>query len=176
MLGQIRLNGGARPLRRLRAVLSNHIVVEPLTAIIREFALSRAHFDRLIDARADLAKTHRRASQLEDYAEAPGKLFYLALEVLGVHDPAAGEAGSMSALLIRSPGCCAQARIGRRFIGRYSARPGSPAGYRTAWHGLRAATAELRRPRGTSMPRVPAAGKSAFGNPRAVAPSLRDAG
>src|SRR5204862_131662 len=64
MLGQIRLQwwrevidgayAGAAPRR--------HEVAEPLTAAIRDFRLSRGHFDRIIDAReADLADEPRAA-------------------------------------------------------------------------------------------------------------------
>jgi NADH dehydrogenase [ubiquinone] 1 alpha subcomplex assembly factor 6 len=98
MLGQVRLQwwreniaaafeGG--PIRR-------HIVAEPLTAAIRELTPSRAHFDRLIDARETDLESEPPASlaALESYAEASSsRLIYLALEVLGIHDPAAFEAG-----------------------------------------------------------------------------------
>jgi phytoene synthase len=125
LLGQIRLQwwretiaaafeGG--PVRR-------HIVVEPLTAAIRELALTRAHFDRLIEARETDLDEEPPASlaALEDYAEATSApLVYLALEILGVRDPAAGEAGfhigvayALTGLLRAMP---FHARTGRRFI------------------------------------------------------------
>src|SRR5438128_11342945 len=49
-----------------------HTVVEPLTAAIRENALTREHFDRLIDARERDLEDEAPASlaALEDYAEA----------------------------------------------------------------------------------------------------------
>jgi NADH dehydrogenase [ubiquinone] 1 alpha subcomplex assembly factor 6 len=98
MLGRMRLQwwreniatayeGG--PVRR-------HPVVEPLTVVIRELALTREHFDRLIDARETDLEDQPPASlaALEDYAEGTSaRLVYLALEVLGVRDPAAIEAG-----------------------------------------------------------------------------------
>jgi NADH dehydrogenase [ubiquinone] 1 alpha subcomplex assembly factor 6 len=74
-----------------------HIVAEPLTAAIREHALSREHFDRLIDARERDLDDEPLASLagLEDYAEATSaRLVYLALEILGVRDQAAHRAGS----------------------------------------------------------------------------------
>ena len=50
----------------------HHPVVEALTAAIRELALTRAHFDRLIDARESDLEDEPPASlaALEDYAEA----------------------------------------------------------------------------------------------------------
>jgi phytoene synthase len=97
ILGQIRLqwwrevidaaySGG--PVRR-------HEVAAPLTAVIREFALARQPFERLIDARdtdlTDAAPPDMAA--LEDYAEATAAgLVRLALGVLGIADAAAYEA------------------------------------------------------------------------------------
>jgi NADH dehydrogenase [ubiquinone] 1 alpha subcomplex assembly factor 6 len=97
-LGQIRLewwrenvasafDGG--PARR-------HPVVEALTAAIRERGLTRSHFDRLIDAReADFDDDPPATlAVLEDYAEATSSsVILLALEALGVREPAAAEAG-----------------------------------------------------------------------------------
>lgn len=74
-----------------------HIVVEPLTVAIRALGLTRAHFDRLIDARASDLEEDPPASLavLEDYAEATSaRLSLLALEILGVRDPAAAEVAS----------------------------------------------------------------------------------
>jgi phytoene synthase len=73
-----------------------HDVVEALSDAIRTQRPTREHFDRLIDARErdldDAAPTSLAA--LEDYAEAvSGRLVYLALEMLGVGDPAARQAG-----------------------------------------------------------------------------------
>lgn len=94
MLGQIRLQWwrevvdaafhGAPP--------RPHEVAAPLAAAIREFALSRAHFDRLIDTRErDLAdEPPADLAALEDYAEGTSAvLLYLALEVLGVAEAGA---------------------------------------------------------------------------------------
>jgi NADH dehydrogenase [ubiquinone] 1 alpha subcomplex assembly factor 6 len=78
------------------AAVRRHVVVEPLTAAIREHALTREHFDRLIDAREGDLDDEAPASlaTLEDYAEATSaRLVYLALEILGVRDPAAYQAG-----------------------------------------------------------------------------------
>ena len=58
--------------------------------------MTRAHFDRLIDAReGDLAEAPWASlAALEDYAEATSaRLVYLALESLGVREPAANKAG-----------------------------------------------------------------------------------
>jgi NADH dehydrogenase [ubiquinone] 1 alpha subcomplex assembly factor 6 len=100
-----------------------HIVLEPLTAAIRDFALTRAHFDRLIDAReTDFEEDPPpNLATLEDYAEATSaRLVYLALEILGSHDPVAREAGyhvgiayALTGLLRAMP---LQARAGRCFI------------------------------------------------------------
>jgi NADH dehydrogenase [ubiquinone] 1 alpha subcomplex assembly factor 6 len=88
LLGRIRLQWwrdaldeiyGARAVRR-------HEVVEPLAAAIRGRGLSRAHFDRLIDAREQDLADERLPSlaALEAYAEATSsRLLFLALEVLG---------------------------------------------------------------------------------------------
>ena len=98
MLGRIRLQWwresiaaiyDGRPLRR-------HEVVEPLAEAIRASGLTRAHFERLIDAReADLGDTPPPdLAALEAYAEASSApLVLLALEALGVRDAAALAAG-----------------------------------------------------------------------------------
>src|SRR5206468_1070890 len=131
-----------------------HIVVEPLTAAIRELGLTRAHFDRLIEARETDLDDHPPASlaALEDYAEATsGRLICLALEILGVRDPAAGEAGlhlgiayALVGLLRAMP---LQARAGRQLIPTdIAARIGlAEQDYRTlrGTPALRAASAEL---------------------------------
>ncbi len=73
-----------------------HDVVEPLTAAIRELALTRAHFERLIDAReADLDDDPPASlADLEAYAEATSApLAHLALEVLGGFAPSAAQVG-----------------------------------------------------------------------------------
>ncbi|MGH7116725.1 MAG: phytoene/squalene synthase family protein [Stellaceae bacterium] len=96
-LGRIRLewwrenivacyNGG--PVRR-------HPVVQALAFTIRERGLARAHFDRLIDAReADFdVEPPATLACLEGYAEGTSStLILLALEVLGVFEPAAAVA------------------------------------------------------------------------------------
>jgi NADH dehydrogenase [ubiquinone] 1 alpha subcomplex assembly factor 6 len=73
-----------------------HIVVEPLTKAIREHALTREHFDRLIDAREHDLDGEALASlaTLEEYAEATSaRLVHLALEILGERDLAAQQVG-----------------------------------------------------------------------------------
>jgi NADH dehydrogenase [ubiquinone] 1 alpha subcomplex assembly factor 6 len=94
MLGQIRLQWWRESIAAAfdGGPVRHHFVVEPLAAAISEFALTRAHFDRLIDAReTDLASDPPASlTALEDYAEASSaRLVYLALEVLGVSDAAA---------------------------------------------------------------------------------------
>jgi NADH dehydrogenase [ubiquinone] 1 alpha subcomplex assembly factor 6 len=156
LLGQIRLQwwreniAAAFEAGRVR----NHPVVEGLSAAIRDLALTRAHFDGLIDAReADLeGEPPATLSDLEAYAEATSaRLVYLALEALGARDAAASEAGhhvgiayAFAGLLRAMP---LHARGGRRFIPNeilertglaeenYRARRSTPA--------LRAASAEL---------------------------------
>src|SRR5882672_5990315 len=156
MLGQIRLQWWRETIGAAfeSGPVRNHIVVEPLTASIRELALSRAHFERLIDARElDLAEDPPASlAALEEYAEASSaRLVYLALEILGVRDAAAGEGGlhvgiaySLAGLLRAMP---FQARTRRRFIpADIAARTGlaeQDYGAMRGTPGLRAATAEL---------------------------------
>jgi phytoene synthase len=98
MLGQIRLQWWRENIAAAceGGAMRHHPVVEPLAATIREFALTRDHFDRLIDAReTDLAdEPPASLAALEEYAESTSAtLVYLALEVLGMHEPPAREAG-----------------------------------------------------------------------------------
>lgn len=99
MLGQIRLQwwreavdaafAGAPP--------RQHEVAGPLAAVIGDHVLTRAHFDRMIDTRErDLAdQPPASLAALEDYAEGTAAtLLYLALDVLGVTEPAAQVAAS----------------------------------------------------------------------------------
>lgn len=75
---------------------SRHEIAPALTAAIHRHALSRAWFDRLIDARENDFAGEPPASlaALEDYAEATSSaLVYLALEVLETRDAAATQAG-----------------------------------------------------------------------------------
>jgi NADH dehydrogenase [ubiquinone] 1 alpha subcomplex assembly factor 6 len=131
-----------------------HVVVEPLTVAIRDHRPTRAHFDRLINARESDLDDEPPASleALEDYAEGTSaRLVYLALEILGARDPPATAAGfhvgiayALAGLLRAMPHL---ARTGRRFIptdiiGRTEL---DDADYR-AWRSrpaLRAASAEL---------------------------------
>jgi NADH dehydrogenase [ubiquinone] 1 alpha subcomplex assembly factor 6 len=125
MLGQIRLQWWRESIAAAfdGGVVRRHLVVEPLTAAIRELRLSRQHFDKLIDAReADLQDDPPTdLAALEDYAEATSaRLIYLALEILGSREPAAGETahhvgvGYALAGLLRA--MAFQARTGRRLI------------------------------------------------------------
>ena len=125
MLGQIRLQWWRENIAAAfeDGPVRHHIVVEPLTAVIRQLALTREHFDRLIDAReTDLEDAPPTSlAALEDYAEATSaRLVYLALEILGASDPVAGEAGfhigiayALAGLLRAMP---FHACTGRRFI------------------------------------------------------------
>ena len=101
----------------------HHVVVEPLTAAIREYPLTRAHFDRLIDTRENDLDDEPPASleALEDYAEGTSaRLVYLALEILGARDQPTTLAGfhvgvgyALAGLLHAMPYL---APTGRRFI------------------------------------------------------------
>jgi NADH dehydrogenase [ubiquinone] 1 alpha subcomplex assembly factor 6 len=98
MLGQIRLQWWRENIAAAfeGGPIRHHPVAEALTTVIRGLRLSRGHFDRLIDGReTDLAdEPPATLAALEDYAEATSaRLVYLALEVLGVHDPPASDAG-----------------------------------------------------------------------------------
>jgi NADH dehydrogenase [ubiquinone] 1 alpha subcomplex assembly factor 6 len=97
VLGQIRLQWWRESIAAAfdGGPVRHHIVVEALTAVIRTCALTRAHFDRLVDAReGDLADaTWPSLAALENYAEATSaRLAYLALEILGACEPAAEKA------------------------------------------------------------------------------------
>jgi NADH dehydrogenase [ubiquinone] 1 alpha subcomplex assembly factor 6 len=134
--------------------IRRHVVVEPLTAAIRDQRPTRAHFDRLINARESDLDDEPPASleALEDYAESTSaRLVYLALEILGAHDPAAALAGfhvgiayALTGLLRAMPHL---ARTGRRFIPTdIAARTGLDAADYHALQSrpaLRAASAEL---------------------------------
>src|SRR5215472_14438942 len=98
VLGQIRLQWWRESIAAAYedGPVRHHIVVERLTTAIRAYGLTRAHFDRLIDAREEDLGEEPLASlaDLEDYAEATSaRLVYLALETLGVRDPGAEKAG-----------------------------------------------------------------------------------
>ncbi len=98
MLGQIRLQWWRDNIAAAfeGGTIRHHPVMEPLAAAIREFGLTRDHFDRLIDAReTDLAdEPPASLTALEDYAkESSSHLIYLALEVLGARGRAATVAG-----------------------------------------------------------------------------------
>lgn len=156
MLGQIRLQWWREVIDATYAGAPTraHEVALPLTAAIREYGLSRVHFDRLIDARerdlddeppADMAA-------LEDYAEGTSAtVIWLALEILDAADPAAlsvardvGIGYALAGLLRAMP---FHASTGRRYIpAELSARTGiDPADYERGFvsAGLRAAIGEI---------------------------------
>jgi NADH dehydrogenase [ubiquinone] 1 alpha subcomplex assembly factor 6 len=125
VLGQIRLQWWRESIAAAfdGGPVGHHLVVEALTAVIRASALTRAHFDRLVDAReGDLGEAPWASlAALEDYAEATSaRLVYLALESLGVREPVAekaafhiGIAYAFAGLLRAMP---FQARAGRLII------------------------------------------------------------
>jgi NADH dehydrogenase [ubiquinone] 1 alpha subcomplex assembly factor 6 len=99
MLGQIRLQWWREAIDVAygKAGPRQHEVAEPLTAAIRAYGLTRAHFERLIDSRErDLADTPPAAlAALEDYAEgSSSRLVQLALEVLDAATPEAQAMGT----------------------------------------------------------------------------------
>ena len=125
MLGQIRLQWWREVIDAAYAgaAARRHQIAEPLTAMIREYGLTRIHFDRLIDARErDLdGPPPLTLAALEDYAEASSAgLLRLALEILGVctavTEAAAREIGIAYALagLLRAMGF--HARAGKSYI------------------------------------------------------------
>jgi phytoene synthase len=156
MLGQIRFQWWRENIAAAfeGGAIRHHPVAEALTRAIRSLALTRAHFDRLIEARETDLDDQPPASlaALREYAEASsGRLVRLALEMLGVQDPCAGEAGlhvgiaySLAGLLRAMP---FHARAGRQFIpADIAARSGlSEQDYRAlrSTPALRSATAEL---------------------------------
>lgn len=101
MLGQIRLQWWRENIdavfdRSSRAAAARHAVLDPLAEAVDRHGLSRAHFDRLIDAReADLAdEPPASLSCLVNYAEVTAvPLVMLALEALGAGDEPAVAAG-----------------------------------------------------------------------------------
>ena len=98
MLGRIRLEWWRENIAAAyeNSPVRRNDIVEALTSAIRERGLTRAHFDRLVDAReADFDEDPpANLAVLEAYAEGTSsQLVYLALEALGVSDPAAREAG-----------------------------------------------------------------------------------
>jgi NADH dehydrogenase [ubiquinone] 1 alpha subcomplex assembly factor 6 len=125
MLGQIRLQWWREVIDAVYAGKPprQHEVTEPLAAVIAEHALTRAHFDRMIDARErDLVdEPPTTLAALEDYAEGTAAtIVYLALEVLGAAQPVAREAAreigigyALAGLLRAMP---FHARAGRSYI------------------------------------------------------------
>lgn len=91
LLGQMRLQWWRESIAAVYegGALRRHEVVEPLAEAIQAGGLTRAYFDRLIDAREiDLADVPPPSlAALEDYAAATsGGLVLLALEVLGLRE------------------------------------------------------------------------------------------
>jgi NADH dehydrogenase [ubiquinone] 1 alpha subcomplex assembly factor 6 len=156
MLGQIRLQWWREAIDAAfaGAPVRQHDVAAPLAAAIREFALTRAPFDRMIDTRErDLAdEPPATLAALEEYAEGTSAtLLALAVEALGASQtparPAAREIGigyALAGLLRAMP---FHARAGRRYIpadagARFRLDLADYAGLRDS-AGLRAATAEI---------------------------------
>jgi NADH dehydrogenase [ubiquinone] 1 alpha subcomplex assembly factor 6 len=156
MLGQIRLQWWREAVAAAYAgaPTRRHVVVQPLAAVIRDFALTRAPFDRIIDTRErDLAdEPPPTLAALEDYAEGTSAtLLYLVLGVLGVAGPSAvaatreiGIAYALAGLLRAMP---FHARAGRCYIpAEIAERTGlDPRDYARLHETapLRAATAEI---------------------------------
>jgi len=156
MLGQIRLQWWREAVTAAYAGTPprQHVVAEPLAGVIRDVALTRKHFERMIDSRErDLAdEPPATLAALQDYAEGTSAtLLYLVLEVLGAAEPsavaAAREVGigyALAGLLRAMP---FHARTGRCYIpaeiaGRTGLDPRDYAGLRDS-AGLRTASAEI---------------------------------
>jgi NADH dehydrogenase [ubiquinone] 1 alpha subcomplex assembly factor 6 len=156
MLGQIRLQWWREIVDAAfaDAPARQHEIAAPLAAVIGDHALTRAHFDRMIDTRErDLAdEPPATLAVLEDYAEgSAATLLYLALEALGVTEPAArasarevGIGYALAGLLRAMP---FHARAGRCYVpadlaARTGLDPQDYAGLR-ATPALRAVAAEL---------------------------------
>src|SRR5207237_2804610 len=94
MLGQLRLQWWREAVAAAFAGAPprQHEIAQPLSAVIADHKLTRAHFERMIDTRErDLAEEPAATlAHLKDYAEGTAAtLLYLALELLGVTEPAA---------------------------------------------------------------------------------------
>jgi NADH dehydrogenase [ubiquinone] 1 alpha subcomplex assembly factor 6 len=182
VLGQIRLQWWRENIAAAFAggPVRHHPVVEALTATIRDFGLSREHFERMIVAReADLSdEPPASLDALEDYSEATSaRLVYLALEALEVRDPTAREAAqhvgiayALAGLLRAMP---FHARAGRCFIpAEVVQRSGlADEDYRAlrATPALRAATAEIAA---AASRRLTAARVHSGKTPRSALPAL----
>ncbi len=99
MLGLIRLQWWREVIETAYtdAPARRHEVAAPLTDVIRAQGLSRAHFDRLLDAREhDMEDApHETLAALTDYARATaGGMTRLMLEALGADDDASAKAGA----------------------------------------------------------------------------------
>jgi NADH dehydrogenase [ubiquinone] 1 alpha subcomplex assembly factor 6 len=150
MLGQIRLQWWREAIAAAFAggAPGEHPVVLALTTAIREFGLSRASLDSLVDSRErDLApEPPADLAELEGYAEASSAMLVrLALEALGVRTPEArdlareiGIGYALAGLMRAVP---FHAAAGRSYIPKQTAaRAGLDRRDVTAWRG----TAELR--------------------------------
>ncbi len=98
LLGRMRLQWWRDALDEIYSDVTprRHVVVQPLAHAIHDHTLTRAYFDRLLDARERDMEDEPPPSPaaLETYAEASaGNLVLLALEILDVRDPAAINAG-----------------------------------------------------------------------------------
>jgi phytoene synthase len=91
MLGQIRLQWWREAVEEIYAGgrVRTHEVVQPLAEAVKRHRLSRAHLDRIIDARERDLRDEPPATlaELESYCEdTVARLNWLALEALGVDD------------------------------------------------------------------------------------------
>ena len=123
MLGLMRLQWWRDALEEIYAGKQprQHRVLAPLAAAIRAHGLSKTHFDALFNGRArDMEEVPPETlAALENYAsDTAGSLILLALEVLGVRDAGAAEAGcdvgiaySLAGLLVAAAFHARQRRI-----------------------------------------------------------------
>ena len=176
MLGQIRLQWWREVIAAAfaGAPARQHPVAVPLSAVIREFGLSREPFDRLVDTRErDLAdESPASLVTLENYAEGTSApLIHLALQVLSAREAAVEETArqvgigyALAGLLRAMP---FHARAGRTYIpadiaeraglapADYAAGRGTPALRATVREVASAAARHLRaaRERRVAIPR-----------------------
>jgi phytoene synthase len=182
MLGQIRLQWWREVLDAFYAgtPARQHPVAVPLSAIIREFGLSREPFDRLVDTRErDLAdEPPASLAALEDYAEGTSApLVHLALQVLGAREAAveetARQVGTGYALVGLLRAIPFHARAGRTYIpAEIAERTGLDPGDYAAGRSTPALRAAVREIAGAATRHLRAAREGRAAIPRSAIAAL----